>query len=143
VLLQEGQQGRWAYLVLSGAAVRHEVGGGPTVVEPGEFIGGLEVLAGSSITARVTAGSELTVLALGAREFRGALDTVPCLADAVLKVAARKALEADRHRRERARRHPVGHPDRRRRALERVEVALPLAAPSRNTGHIAPAGGRP
>lgn len=94
VLVGEGDRPWWTYLVLDGA-VGASRGGQPLgVVGPGGFCGDVPVVSRRPSAQTLTALTRTRVLAFGRREFLGALDEIPGLADAVLRSLAAQANHA-------------------------------------------------
>lgn len=95
VLVQEGMTGHEAYVILEGAATVER--GGTRIAElgPGDYFGELAILDGGPRTATVVAGTPMTVLVLGQREFSGVLDEVPGLAHKLLATLATRVRQLD------------------------------------------------
>jgi CRP-like cAMP-binding protein len=84
VLLQEGQQARWCYLVLSGSVeASNGSGSSRRAAGAGEAVGDAEILTHEVCPATVVAETDLVVLAMGSREFSALLDTCPGFSRAV------------------------------------------------------------
>lgn len=95
VLVEEGQPGREAFVIMEGTARVDK--GGTTVVElgPGDYFGELALLDGGPRTASVVAATPMTLLVLGQREFSGVIDAVPGLAHKLLATLAARVRELD------------------------------------------------
>lgn len=99
VLTAEGEQGREAFVILSGAATVARDGQQVAVLGPGDHIGELSLLDGGPRTATVTTTEDSTVLVLTRQAFNGVLDEIPTLAHKLLVSLARRlrAAEAEAH----------------------------------------------
>jgi CRP/FNR family cyclic AMP-dependent transcriptional regulator len=95
VLVQEGTIGYEFYLILEGQAVVKRGGKKVTTLGPGQYFGELSLLDRQPRSATVEAGTDMTVLVLGKREFSGVLDEVPALAHKLLAAMAARLREAD------------------------------------------------
>lgn len=95
VLVEEGQPGREAFVIMEGTARVDK--GGTKVVElgPGDYFGELALLDGGPRTASVVAATPMTLLVLGQREFSGVIDAVPGLAHKLLATLAARVRELD------------------------------------------------
>jgi len=95
VLVDQGQTGREAFILLSGSATVKRNGKKVATLEPGRYFGELSLLTRYPRNATVTADSEMELLVLGQREFSGLLDEVPGMAHKVLSSMAERLYEAD------------------------------------------------
>ena len=95
VLCEEGTVGREAFVIVDGTAEvrrnRHKV----ATVGAGTCVGELALLDPGPRTATVVAGTDMTVLAIGAREFAALLDEVPPIALKVLRSLAARVRDLD------------------------------------------------
>jgi CRP-like cAMP-binding protein len=84
VLMEQGQSGREAFIIVSGTA--SVVIGGTQVAElsAGHHVGELALLDGGPRTATVTATTDMDVLVISQRAFFALLDEVPGLARKIL-----------------------------------------------------------
>jgi CRP/FNR family transcriptional regulator, cyclic AMP receptor protein len=96
VLVDQGQTGKEAFIILEGEATVTRNGRKVTVVGPGAIIGELALLDRGPRTATVTASSDLTVLILEQRHFAGILDAVPALSHKLLATLAGRIRDLDR-----------------------------------------------
>lgn len=101
VLIRDGERADNAYLLLSGAARveidGHEVG---TPVTAGECVGELAVPDDAPRAATVTVTAPTEVIAFSGDAFRGALDRLPALREAVTRALSRRLRQAQSARRD-------------------------------------------
>jgi CRP/FNR family transcriptional regulator, cyclic AMP receptor protein len=95
VLCEQGSVGREAFVVVEGEAEVRRNGRKIATLGPGACIGELALLDHGPRTATVTAGTDLTVLVLGAREFAGIIDEVPSISHKLMKALAGRIRELD------------------------------------------------
>jgi CRP/FNR family cyclic AMP-dependent transcriptional regulator len=95
VLCQEGTIGYEFYLILEGQAHVKRGNKKVTTLGPGQYFGELSLLDRQPRSATVVAGTDMSVLVLGKREFSGLLDEVPALAHKLLTAMAARLREAD------------------------------------------------
>ena len=88
VVVRQGDPGREAFLVISGALSVERDNEPVAVVGPGALVGELALLHNEPRTATVIAASDAQVLALNRREFATVLDSCPTLAARLLGEAA-------------------------------------------------------
>lgn len=96
VLVDQGDQGREAFVMIDGTATVTRNGRKVGVLSPGDSVGELSLLDHGPRTATVTADTDITVLVLSAREFAGVLEEVPGLAQKLLGQLAARVRELDR-----------------------------------------------
>ena len=96
VLVDQGDAGRDAYVVIEGTATVKRNGRKVATLEAGDSIGELALLDHGPRTASVTADTDLTALVLTPRELSGLLDEVPGLAHKLLAQLASRVRELDR-----------------------------------------------
>lgn len=96
ILVDQGDAGREAFVLVEGTAVVHRNGRKVGTLGPGDSIGELALLDHGPRTATVTAATPLTALVLSAREFSGVLEEVPGLAQKLLGQLAARVRELDR-----------------------------------------------
>lgn len=96
VLVDQGDAGREAFVIVEGTAVVHRNGRKVGELGPGDAIGELALLDHGPRTATVTASTPLTALVLSAREFAGVIEEVPGLALKLLAQLAGRVRELDR-----------------------------------------------
>jgi len=95
-LVDQGQQGREAFIVVDGAASVKRNGRKITTLGPGAVIGELSLLDRGPRTATVTADTDMTVLVIDQRNFAGVIDQVPALAHKLLATLAARIRDLDR-----------------------------------------------
>ena len=96
VLVDQGDAGREAFVVIEGTATVKRNGRKVNSVGPGDSVGELSLLDHGPRTATVTADTDMTLLVLSAREFSGILEEVPGLAHKLLAQLATRVRELDR-----------------------------------------------
>ena len=96
VLMEQGDMGREAYVILEGTAVVRRNKRKIADLGPGESVGELSLLDLGPRTATVEAGTDLRVMVLTARSFTGLLDDSPALARKLLASMASRVRELDR-----------------------------------------------
>ena len=96
VLVDQGDQGREAFVIIEGTATVKRNGRKVGELGPGQSLGELSLLDHGPRTATVTADTDITVLVLSAREFAGVLEEVPGLAQKLLAQLAARVRELDR-----------------------------------------------
>jgi len=96
VLVDQGDQGREAFVIIDGTATVKRNGRKVGTLGPGQSLGELSLLDHGPRTATVTADTDITVLVLSAREFAGVLEEVPSLAQKLLAQLAGRVRELDR-----------------------------------------------
>jgi len=96
VLVDQGDQGREAFVIIEGTATVKRNGRKVGELGPGQSLGELSLLDHGPRTATVTADTDITVLVLSAREFAGVLEEVPGLAQKLLAQLAGRVRELDR-----------------------------------------------
>ncbi len=95
-LVDQGQQGREAFIVVDGTASVKRNGRKITTVGAGAVIGELSLLDRGPRTATVTADTDMTVLVIDQRNFAGVIDQVPALAHKLLATLAGRIRDLDR-----------------------------------------------
>ncbi len=95
-LVDQGQQGREAFIVVEGSAAVKRNGRKITTLGPGAVIGELSLLDRGPRTATVTADTDMTVLVIDQRNFAGVIDQVPALAHKLLATLAGRIRDLDR-----------------------------------------------
>ena len=95
VLCEQGSVGREAFVIVDGEATVQRNGRKVATLGPGDCVGELALLDHGPRTATVTAGTALTVLVLGAREFAGIIDEVPSISHKLMKALAARIRELD------------------------------------------------
>lgn len=95
VLMQQGQRGREAFVIIEGTAGVDIGGARITELGPGMSVGELALLDGGTRTATVTALTDMRALVLDQRAFTSLLDDVPGLARKILAKLAGIVRELD------------------------------------------------
>ncbi|CAN5722563.1 N/A [soil metagenome] len=95
VLIDQGQTGREAFVILEGTALVRRNGRKVTTLGAGDYFGELALLDRGPRTATVEAETPMRVLVLGQREFAGVLDEVPGLAHKLMASLARRIRDLD------------------------------------------------
>jgi CRP-like cAMP-binding protein len=96
VLVEEGQVGKEAYVILDGQATVKRSNRKIATIGAGDHFGELALLDGGPRTATVVADTPMTLLLLGQREFAGLLEDVPGLARKVLARLAGQIRDLDK-----------------------------------------------
>ena len=95
VLMEQGQTGREAFVILEGEATVKRNGKKVASLGPGACFGELALLDRGPRTMTVEAASDMKALVLGQREFSGVIDEVPGLAHKLLSSLAGMVRELD------------------------------------------------
>ena len=95
VLMEQGQTGREAFVILDGEAVVKRNNRKVASIGPGACFGELALLDRGPRTMTVEAASDMKVLVLGQREFSGVIDEVPGIAHKMLASLAGMVRELD------------------------------------------------
>src|SRR2546423_843701 len=90
VLVKEGATGREFFIIMDGKARVTRKGKEVNVLGPGDFFGELALLDRSVRNATVTAVSDMEVLVLEERAFRGLMDQITTMASKVMVGMARR-----------------------------------------------------
>lgn len=96
VLVDQGQAGREAFIVLSGSATVKRNGRKIATLGEGEQFGELALLDHGPRTASVVADTPMRLLVISSRSFAAVLDDVPTLANKLLAALATRIRELDR-----------------------------------------------
>jgi CRP-like cAMP-binding protein len=96
VLVDQGQAGREAFVIIEGNATVRRNGRRVATVGPGAVVGELSLLDRGPRTATVTADEDMTLLVIDQRHFSGVLEQVPALAHKLLATLAAKVRDLDR-----------------------------------------------
>jgi CRP-like cAMP-binding protein len=96
VLVDQGQTGREAFVIVEGSATVRRNGKKVTTLGPGAVVGELSLLDHGPRTATVIADTDTTVLVVDQRHFLAVLDEVPALAHKLLASLASRIREFDR-----------------------------------------------
>lgn len=95
-LMDQGEVGRQAFIILEGTAVVRRGGRKVAVLGPGDTAGELSLLDLGPRTASVIATSDMRVLVLTARALTALIDETPGLARKLLAAMAGRIRELDR-----------------------------------------------
>lgn len=96
VVVDQGQTGREAFVLISGTATVRRNGKKVTTLEPGSVIGELSLLDHGPRTATVVCDGECELLVISQRDFMGVLDEVPALSHKLLATLAGRIRDFDR-----------------------------------------------
>ncbi len=96
VLMEQGEVGQDAYVILEGEAVVRRGGRKIATVGPGDAIGELSLLDHGPRTAYVEATTDMKLLHLTSREFKGLLTETPALSLKLLSSLASRVRDLDR-----------------------------------------------
>jgi CRP/FNR family cyclic AMP-dependent transcriptional regulator len=96
LLVDQGQTGREAFVLLEGSATVRRNGKKIATLESGAVIGELSLLDHGPRTASVVCDTDCQVLVISQRNFLGVLDDVPALAHKLLATLASRVRELDR-----------------------------------------------
>ena len=96
VIIDQGQTGREAFVIMSGTATVKRNGKKVTILGPGSVVGELSLLDHGPRTATVTCDEECDLLVIQQRHFLAVLDSVPALAHKLLATLAGRIREFDR-----------------------------------------------
>lgn len=95
VLMNQGELGREAFVIVEGTAVVHRNGRKIAELGAGSAVGELSLLDRGERTATVKATTPLTVLVLGPREFGAVIDAVPSISGKLLASMAATIRDLD------------------------------------------------
>jgi|tagenome__1003787_1003787.scaffolds.fasta_scaffold20984406_4 CRP-like cAMP-binding protein len=99
VLIESGVPASGLFVVVDGSVAVDTHDGREHQLGPGQAFGELSLLAGTARTGRVWAKTDVRALALDRAEFEEILETEPVVARALLRVLARRLVEAQASRR--------------------------------------------
>lgn len=94
-LVTEGERGLEVFVIVRGKATVRRRGRTIATLGPGDFVGELALLDGEPRTASVVADEPVVLLVVTAREFKPLLNTIPQLAEALLKSLATRLRTTD------------------------------------------------
>lgn len=94
-LVDQGEMGREAFVILSGTAAVKRNGRKIATLEPGDPVGELSLLDRGPRTASVFATSDMTVFVLSSQRFNAVLDDAPGLSRKLLAFLAGRVRELD------------------------------------------------
>jgi CRP/FNR family transcriptional regulator, cyclic AMP receptor protein len=96
VIVDQGQMGREAFVIISGTATVQRNGKKVANLGPGAVIGELSLLDHGPRTATVTTDTESELFVLDQRHFAAVIDEVPAIAHKIMASLAAKIREFDR-----------------------------------------------
>jgi CRP/FNR family cyclic AMP-dependent transcriptional regulator len=96
LIVDQGQTGREAFVVLSGSVLVKRNGKKVTSLGPGTIVGELSLLDHGPRTATVTCETDCVFLLLSQRTFLGVVDEVPALGHKLLASLASRIRDLDR-----------------------------------------------
>ncbi|MCE2854077.1 MAG: cyclic nucleotide-binding domain-containing protein [Ilumatobacteraceae bacterium] len=96
LIVDQGQTGREAYILLKGVAVVRRNGKKVTSLSEGSVIGELSLLDHGPRTASVSAETDCTLLVISQRNLYGVIDKVPAVAHKLLSALATRIRDLDR-----------------------------------------------
>ncbi len=96
VLIEQGQPGREAFILLKGKATVRRSGKKLASLGAGAMVGELALLDHGPRTATVTCDTDCDVLVISQRHFQGVLRDVPVLSNKLLTTLAGRVRELDR-----------------------------------------------
>ena len=96
VVMDQGQTGREAYVILAGSATVKRNGKKIGTAKTGSVIGELSLLDNGPRTATVTADTDLTLLVVTERGLKTAIENIPAISRKLLKALATRVRELDR-----------------------------------------------
>jgi CRP-like cAMP-binding protein len=94
-LIEQGQLGREAFVIVEGSAAVRRNGRKVAVVGPGECVGEMSLLDRQPRSASVVAIEEMTVLVISAQSFTALLDDTPSLNRKLLQNLAARVRDMD------------------------------------------------
>jgi len=95
VLVDQGQTGREAFVILAGTATAVRSGHTIATLGPGDIVGELSLLDHGPRTATVTCDTECRLFVLDQRHFRGVLESVPSLSVRLLAALSARIRDLD------------------------------------------------
>lgn len=96
VIVDQGQMGREAFVIVTGAATVRRNGKKVATLGPGAVIGELSLLDHGPRTATVTTDTESQLFVLDQRHFAAVIDEVPAIGHKIMASLAAKIREFDR-----------------------------------------------
>ena len=96
VIMDQGQTGREAYVILAGTATVKRNGKKIGSAKVGSVIGELSLLDNGPRTATVTADTDVTLLVVSERGLKNAIENIPAISRKLLKALATRVRELDR-----------------------------------------------
>lgn len=96
VIMDQGQTGREAYVILDGSASIKRNGKKIGTAKTGAVIGELSLLDNGPRTATVTADTDVTLLVVTERGLKATIENIPAISRKLLKALATRVRELDR-----------------------------------------------
>ena len=96
LIIDQGQTGREAYIILSGTAVVRRSGKKVATLGAGAIVGELSLLDHGPRTASVTAETDCDLLVISQRNLYGVIEKVPALSHKLLAALATRIRDLDR-----------------------------------------------
>ena len=96
VIVDQGQTGREAFVIISGSATVKRNGKKVATLGAGAVVGELSLLDHGPRTATVVADTECTMLVISQRQFLAVIDAIPALSHKLLATLAGRIRELDR-----------------------------------------------
>jgi CRP/FNR family transcriptional regulator, cyclic AMP receptor protein len=96
LIVDQGQTGREAFVVLSGQVTVRRNGKKVTTLGPGAVVGELSLLDHGPRTATVVCETDCSLFLISQRQFTGVLDTIPALSHKLLSSLAGRIRDLDR-----------------------------------------------
>jgi len=96
VIMDQGQTGREAYVILEGSATVKRNGKKIGSAKTGAVVGELSLLDNGPRTATVTADTDVRLLVVTERGLKAAIDNIPAISRKLLKALATRVRELDR-----------------------------------------------
>jgi CRP-like cAMP-binding protein len=96
IIMDQGQTGREAYVVLEGSATVKRNGKKIGSAKVGSVVGELSLLDSGPRTASVIADTDVRLLVVSERALKGAIDNIPAISRKLLKALATRVRELDR-----------------------------------------------
>ena len=96
VIVDQGQTGREAFVIISGSATVKRNGKKVATLGAGAVVGELSLLDHGPRTATVVADTECTMLVISQRQFLAVIDAIPAISHKLLATLAGRIRELDR-----------------------------------------------
>lgn len=96
IIMDQGQTGREAYVVLEGSATVKRNGKKIGSAKVGSVVGELSLLDNGPRTASVIADTDVRLLVVSERGLKAAIDNIPAISRKLLKALATRVRELDR-----------------------------------------------
>jgi CRP/FNR family cyclic AMP-dependent transcriptional regulator len=94
-LATAGETGHELFVIVAGEAVVKLPHGRSARLKPGEFFGEMSLVDGGPRSAHVDAGSPMTLLVVGHREFWSLLNAAPPLAGRIMRTLSQRLRDAE------------------------------------------------